>query len=266
MIRRSFVLALSAGLACSCVGTTGSELVAFPAYAAGPTDASADTTYRFTSGRGWDVELDRAVVHVGGVYLARSLPVSGAQETSCILPGQYVAEVSGGVDVDAISPRLQPLPVAGAGTATHAASGEVWLTSGDPNAPDDATPIADVHGWVAKNGSLREFKGTVTIGQNRATVVRDPARPGADPICKQRIVSPIPIDITPRNGGALVVRVDPKTWFANVDFSELVPDADGVLVFPDANEGQASLSLYQALHATEGAYAFSWETHAPEVK
>ena len=246
----------SAVVACSCVGTTGSALVAFPAYVAGPSDADPAATYRFTSGRGFDVELDLAVLHIGGIYLNRALPVSGAQETSCVLPAQYVAEISGGLDVDAISPRLQPLPIAGAGTETHAASGEVWLTSGDVNAPDDPTPIVTVHGWATKNGATREFRGALTIGGNRTVAARDPSLPGANPICKQRIVSPIPVTIELRTTGSLLLRIAPKALFTNIDFGPVAAKGT-TYAFPDDSSDQPSRNLYQNLHSS-APYGFDW--------
>jgi len=39
------------------------------------------------------------------------------------------------------------------------------------------------------------FEGVVTIGSNRRVPSSDPATPGANPLCKSRIVTPIPIDL-----------------------------------------------------------------------
>jgi len=261
--RRALATLFALALGAACTGTTGSALVAFPAYVAGPPDASETQSLAFTSGRGWDVVLDLAVLHVGGVYLNRSLPISGAQATSCTLPALYVAEVSGGKDIDVLSPRLQPLPALGEGTESPALAGEVWLTSGDVNAGDDATPIVQVHGIAARGGVSREFRGVLTIGKNRAVPARDPAQPGANPICKQRIVSPIPIRITPREGGALVVRVDPRAWFANVDFSALEADESGVYAFRDDSGDQPSIALFQSVRGSSGVYDFAWLPQAP---
>ncbi len=81
----------------ACVGTTGSDLVTFDAAAAGPADATPGQGYAFTSGRGYQVVLTRARLHVGAVYLDKTCPTAGAQETGCILPGNtYVAQVTVG--------------------------------------------------------------------------------------------------------------------------------------------------------------------------
>src|SRR3954463_15637776 len=111
--------------ASSCVGTTGGDLFTFTAAAAGPADADPGRPFTFTTGRGYQVTLTRAKVHLGAVYLNRAQPVSGAQATSCILPGIYVAEVTQGVDVDALSPAPQAFPGEGEAIGDHAVAGEV---------------------------------------------------------------------------------------------------------------------------------------------
>ncbi len=77
----------------SCVGTTGGDQVTFSAVASGPADVSGGQL-EFVNDRGWHVVLTHAVLHVGAIYLNQSIPVSGAQVTSCILNGTYVAEVT----------------------------------------------------------------------------------------------------------------------------------------------------------------------------
>lgn len=279
---RDLVLSLAASLAATaCVGTTGSDLVTFDAAAAGPEGATEGQGYAFTSGRGYQVTLTCARLHVGALYLNRSLPTSGAQSTDCILPGFYVAQVTQGLDVDVLSPRPQPFPGKGEGTGDRAKVGEVWLTHGDVNAPDDQGVVLDLAGTAERDGASYPFQGQLTIGQNRATPVADPSMPSASPICKQRIVSPIlddqpaegaGIDITPRDGGSLLLRVQPSSWFADVSFSQLAqaPRLLGGACggsqtdpprFTFANEpaDAASNSLYSngfRLHSS--VYYFSW--------
>lgn len=255
-------LLIAAISSAACVGTTGSDLVTFDAAAAGPEDAVAGAPFEFVSGRSYRVSLTRAKVHVGAVYLNRARPISGAQETSCVLPGIYVAEVTQGLDVDALSPDPQPFPVKGEGTADRAIVGEVWLTSGDVNVEDDSTVVLDVAGTAEKDGRSYPFEGAITIGKNRAIPATDPALPGQHPICKERIVSPIDLDITPRDGGRLLLRVDPRAFFANVDFAKLdrISEDPPLYAFADEGAGQPNVSLYEGLHARHGAYLFSWVT------
>ena len=83
------------------------------------------------------------------------------------------------------------------------------------------------------------FSGTLTIGANRVTKPTNAAEPGSHPLCKERIVTPIPADVTPQNGGTLVVRIDPRQLLAAVNFTDadfLAKDgtADGTgVVFDD---------------------------------
>ena len=64
-------------------------------------------------------------------------------------------------------------------------------------------------------------RAVVTINDNRLPPVTDPAQPGLDPICKERIVQ-IATGLTFQQGGALYVTVDPRDWFdLGVDFSQL---------------------------------------------
>jgi hypothetical protein len=258
---RDLVLCLIASLAASsCVGTTGSDLVTFDAAAAGPADAILGQPLEFTTGLGYHVVLTRAKIHVGAVYLNRARPTSGAQDTACILPGLYVAEVTQGLDVDALSPEPQPFPDKGDGTAERAIVGEVWLTHGDVNAPDDAGLILDVAGTADRGGATLPFQGQLTIGANRASPASDPAQPSQHPICKERIVSPIGIDLTPRSGGSLLLRVDPRGWFTNVDFEGLARTSTNppLYTFADSAADAPSINLYHGIQARGGVYDFSW--------
>src|SRR5439155_24698700 len=169
-----------------------------------------------------------------------------------------------GFDVDVLSPTPQAFPLAGEGTADHAVTGEVWLTGGDVNAGDDATQILDLEGLATRGDQSWPFEASFTIGKNRQLPPLDKTLPGANPICKQRIATPIPVDLTPRNdGGALFLQIDPKLWFANVDFSllSISPTDPSHYAFVDASDpatDAASRNLFQALRASVGVYSFSW--------
>lgn len=260
--RSLVLLAIALGwLEMGCIGTTGGDLFTFDAAASGPEDAVEGEPLAFTTGRGFAVTLDRAKVHIGAVYLNRAMPVSGAQATSCVLPGIYVAEVTRGLDVDALSPAPQAFPVEGEAVEDRALAGEVWLGGGDVDALSDPTVVLDVAGTAEKGGVAYPFEGALTIGENRAVPTSDPAQPGANPICKERIVSPIPVNATPRAGATLRVRVDPRPMFANVDFAALdrVSTDPPLYRFLDATEGQPNVNLYQALKATIGVYDISFD-------
>lgn len=259
-IARTFVFAALIAPLSACVGTTGSDLVTFDAAAAGPADAVAGAPFVFTSGRGFRVTLTRAKLHVGAVYLNRARAVSGAQATSCVLPGVYVAEVTEGLDVDVLSPAPQPFPVKGNATAERAIVGEVWLTHGDVDVPDDGGVILDVAGTAEKDGASFPFEGVLTIGENRVPPIADPSLPNAHPICKERIVSPIDASLTPSDGGSLLLRIDPRGWFTNVDFAKLDPVSEDppLYAFADDTVPGPSASLYHGIQAVTGVYQFSW--------
>lgn len=246
-------------LANGCVEQTGSGLVQFEAYAGGPVDAAAGAPYEFDNRLGFHVTLTRARLRVGAIYLNRARPILGAQDTACILPGLYAAEVRSAATIDALSPELVPFERPGSATADRALTGEVWLTGGDIDADNDSTRILDYAGLATRGEATYGFHGVVTIGSNRAIVSADPATPGANPLCKQRIVTPIPVDITPQQDGELILRVNPEVWFDSMDFSR-IPNAVGSgedSRIADSNTDAASNTLFQGLRSTD-AYRFDW--------
>jgi hypothetical protein len=240
--------------ALSCVGTTGGDLVTFTAVAAGPADAVEGAPLDFTTDRGWNVRLTVATLHIGAMYLNQALPVSGAQNTSCILPGTYVAQVTTGADVNLLSPAPQPFPRPGTGVTIPALAGQLWLTGVEINTVADTTPILHIEGTAEKSGAAFPFAGTLTIGANRLPSNSGAATAGGNPICKQRIVSPIAANLEPRSTGRLSLRVDPRALFANIDF---VAPSSGTYVFPDDSSDQPGRNLYQNLHSS-APYDFEW--------
>jgi hypothetical protein len=168
--------------------------------------------------------------------------------------------VPAGVDLFLLNPHHEPFPVLATGTEDFAATGEVWLTGGRIDALDDRTVIAEAAGTAVRGAESMRWEATVTIGRNRAAASTDPARPGANPLCAERIVTPIPVAITPQNGGKLLLRIDPRPWFANVEFGELEPVAPGsdLRRFPDDNSSQPSINLYRGIRSATGVYRFEF--------
>jgi hypothetical protein len=272
MRRWSFIVAASMVTVAliGCGGTTGSGLVTFAAAGAGPSDAPGGALWAFDTRAGFHVELTRATLHVGALYLNASPPISGAGETSCILPGVYIAEVIKGRDIDLLDPSPQPFPVQGEGKTDPATIGEVWLTgTSDVNAAADPTPILVIAGSAARAGVTRAFTGSLTISKNRDKAPPNPATPGAHPICKERIVTPIRIDVAPRETGTLVMRADPRELLASVNFDDqtfLMKDAvagDPTQVrFDDNSSTSPGLNLYIGLRAAS-SYSFEWADGRP---
>jgi len=258
-MKHLFLCSAIALSAAACIGSTGSHLVTFQAAASGPADAIKGSPYVFQTSGGYTVTLTSASMQVGAIYLNHTVPLASERETSCILPGTYIAEVRQPIVIDALSPELQMIPGLGEGTSDRAATAEIWLGSGDINSENDPTIVLAAKGTAVRGTSSFPFEATFTIGKNRAVPPTNSALPGSNPICQQRIITPIPVNVTPTDGGTLVLRVNPAAWFNAVDFSTLTSDQTPPLYrFPDELKGQASTNLYYALHATSGVYAFEW--------
>ena len=259
----------------ACVGTTGGQVIDFDAAAAGPKDANGEFVFdiELTNGTRWNVDLTRATLHVGALYLDDSLPVSGAQNTACILPGAYVAEVTTGLDINLLSNARQHFPSYGHGTTLGVQAAQVWLTHGDVDTIADPNPypILDVEGTAALGNDVRPFVGQITISNNRSNTTGN--FPGAYPICKQRIVSPIPTSVGVQPTGGLLLTIDPRLLFTNVDFGQLARVSD-VYVFSDdptnsnpnspTYYSQPSANLYGNLTSAGTAngpnlYSFQWD-------
>jgi hypothetical protein len=61
------------------------------------------------------------------------------------------------------------------------------------------------------------------------------------------------------------LQIDPRNWFANVDFSllQISPSDPSRYAFVDSSDPStdaASRNLFQALHASVGVYSFAWRT------
>jgi hypothetical protein len=259
-MKRAWFFALALTATSGCVAQTGGQTADFQVAAAGPADAMAGQPLAFTNSAGWDVVLNQAKFHIGAVYLDESRPVSGGQATGCYLTGTYVAQETSGLDVDLLNPGLQLFPAKAHGITEPAALiGQVWLTGGDINAATDPTPILIVAGTATQAGASFPFTGTVTVSSNRQAATSGAA--GGDPICKARIVTPIdavPIQTT----GGLLLRIDPRRYFAGVAFSQLPPDATtGGYAFSDnpssAGYSPTGFQLYTNMHQT-APYTFSW--------
>lgn len=242
-------------LVSACTGTTGSALVELAAQAGG---TGAAPGVAFTTGSGFSLVLDRARLHLGAVYLNENVPLSGGGEGGCVLPGIYVAEAFGPLDLDLLSTAIVPFPTRAHGTETQARTAEVWLLEGDIGREDDTTVILDVAGTATRGPDVYPFSAAVTIGQNRALPAQSAALPGANPICRQRIVTPIAIDLLPVDGKTLSLRVDPRPIFDGVDFTlaTKVSDAPPAYVIPDEKGGVGD-QLFRGLRRNAGVYRFS---------
>ena len=253
MNRSLFAALVPALLFVGCIESTGGNLVSFHAQARGVPEASQP----FTTPAGYDVTLSRARVHVGALYFNQQNPQSYTLEESCIQDGIYSGEVRGGLDVDALNASAQPFPVEGNGTDTLTRTGTLWLTGGDVFADDDPTVVLDIAGTATGDAGVFPFEGRFTIGANRQLPPRNPALPGSNPLCAQRIVGPVSMNDRFTNGGTVTLVVDARQFFAAIDFSTLASDG-GVYAFTDsqASTSQADLTLFSALRSAGAPYRF----------
>lgn len=246
----------------SCTQSTGGELVDFPVTTSGTVDAGPDG-HRFQTASGFAVRLSRAELYVGAVYLDQTAPISGSQGGSCILPGTYVGQMTSGFRMNLLSTARVPAPALGHGTTDRALVGQVWLTGGDVNAVDDRTEVLVLEGAVSRADETRPFSAKITIGQNRQATTG--LAVGANPICKQRIVSVL-TDVAVARAGGLLLRVDVEKLVANVDWSVVLAAPPTGYAFTDApGADQPSTNLYANLHAGTGTgspFSLSW-TEAP---
>lgn len=277
----SWSLALLAGgltlggagaLSVGCGDTTGQLRVAFAARGGG--FEHPDGPVRFTNSTGWSVTLTEARAALGPVYLntlaplacegcearARLLdalsdalaPRAWAHGESHLGAGQIIAQVTHQIEVDVLSPALVAVPGGGDGLDARARTAEVWLFNRDGALRGAAVRVAGVaargegaeHIEVAFEGSL-VADASITTAQT--------------PLDVARRVRGIPVDVTPRDGGVLTVRIDPRGWFQGADFSELVAlpsDGGGVRTFsPNDNVGRAFLN---AARAARGVYTITF--------
>jgi hypothetical protein len=153
-----------------------------------------------------------------------------------------------------LSTSAQPFPEPATGTDGQALTGEVWLTHGDINADSDPPAIAQITGTATKDTQRLPFHAEITINSGNRGTRGSVAQPSSHPICTDRIVSPIQIDLRPHDHGTLVITVDSSKWFANVDFTALPPDGE----FPDDNVNSASQALFTAIEAPSSTFQFSF--------
>jgi hypothetical protein len=202
------------------------------------------------------VSLTKARLLVGAVYLGSARGVSGGQDAPCILPGTYVAQATDGEYVDLLSSAPQRFPSPAHGTLGRAPVAQVFLASGDVDAVHDAAPVLDVEGTATRDGDVRPFRGTITIGANRLS---PGASAGAASPCHLRIVDLNDANVVVASQGGLLLRVDPRGLFARVDFGAMeAPVGGATYTLPD-DTGVVGGEIYGELASgREHAYAMTW--------
>ena len=241
----------------ACSGTTGGEVIAFRAAASGPRDASRAA--RLDERSRVDVTLTAATLHVGAIYLNQTVKVSGAQETGCILPGTYVAQVTTGRDVDLLSPEPQPFPAPGEGDDAPGPRRSSLAHRGAHRSRRRS------HADSPRRGGRRGGRRGAPVlghGDHRIQPRRDGRRAvqaGASLICNSGSCLPSVRRSRSTRAGALLLRVDPRLLFTNVDFGGAASGRGRLRVLRRQNaQDQPSRNFYLNLRAAGGAYSFEW--------
>ncbi|MEO7113058.1 MAG: hypothetical protein ABI183_21650, partial [Polyangiaceae bacterium] len=114
-----------------------------------------------------------------------------------------------------------------------------------------------LEGTATRGSDARPFTASISIGQNRLGTAGSVA--GADPICKERIVSPISAKIVLAQSGTLHLVIDPRLLFVNIDFEALSPASSGAgYAFKDDSSDQPSAALYSALRSAGTLYSLQF--------
>ncbi|MFV8749801.1 hypothetical protein ACNOYE_04570 [Nannocystaceae bacterium ST9] len=263
------------GLATSCAETPGRPVFFDLALEALPGDDGDPA--RFTSASGWQVELDRAVIAIGPIYLYENPPLDrqaddawterplhallGWVEASAHAhPGDNLFDGGAikGEYLQQIAFDLIDQPKAGLGLARGVA-GQVGSLSLILWEPGDATLgavelLEDHHAYVigraSKDGVTIEFAGGVLIPD----------------IGVKRRVDGLAADFELDDGGLLIVGVDPAAWFDQADFelltSQAEQDEQGRWVIDEAT--QVGIAWNQALHRPY-AWTGRWQADAASL-
>jgi hypothetical protein len=259
MMRRLAPLLVPAALglaAASCNGSTGNKLISFSAFARGAPGASQP----FMAEGGYRIQLTLARMLIGAVYVDEAPIGNQAGGPTCIIPDVFAAQVPGPVTVDLLSDKPQEFSVYGQGTLDTGASWQIWLTDGNVNEAN-RSHIVDLQGTATRvsDGMAFPFAAIVTINDNRLVTVVDPAQPGANPICKKRIIAIGGIDTRFFDGGTLTVTVDPRQWFhfdyrfdslPSIDSDTCLTGDTSIPVDPNVDFGKAKVCIPDTNYAS----------------
>ena len=162
------LVALGAAAA-SCNGSTGNALVTFTAYAQGASGAAQP----FTAG-GYSIQLTRAKMLIGAVYVDESPLGNQAGGPECIAPDLFAAQVPGPVEVDLLSGQPQEFSVYGQGTLDTGLSWQMWLTDGDVNEANHSH-VVDLQGTATR---IADGTQVPSSGRHRHHQRQPPRKPG----------------------------------------------------------------------------------------
>jgi hypothetical protein len=275
---------VSLSLLVHCDGDTGNPRIAFEATMAGTPAAKS-----FVNERGYTIELTRAQMTVGPIYLNVQRPLTAqampkvplylaplvapfaiksawAHGESHLATGRVVGEVLAQVTFDALSDAPIRFPTVGNLTQEPVRSLDLWFYP-EPGVSFESEKIdtvaLDVAGVATKGAERVAFRGKLQL--NDAWLPEQETR-GAVSIAQVRTARGIPADFVPTDGGSLRIDVDVRAFFRGADFSALTnnpKDADGTRILVQAKSGryvtdQVMTNLYQGIKVVNGPYRVSW--------
>lgn len=249
----------------SCEAETAGRSIQFTTAAMGAMDSGASLN-DFENGKGWRIELTRALALFGPIYFYSGEPMASKRRllpsigiaTACPTHAQFdygavLGEVMEQYVVDLLLDKPTSLgEIDGqAGTCRSAElhlhpKGDQGLKLGSDAAA--ATPLDDgtilLEGIASKDDLSIPFRALITIpDEGTARIV-------------QNIAADAVLDNVSEKPGRLVVSVLLDIWFSEVDFSTLVEiDEDGVFQFTENT--QAQTALVQAVR-NRYAYRIDW--------
>jgi hypothetical protein len=282
--RRSFLTALALGgasLPFACAGTTGSDRFAFYARVGGVARDPA-APFAFENDVGWRVELTRAELTLGPVYLntvaalrsaARvGLPFvrSAHAHDSHLGDGNIVGELLAQATADLLSPEPVTFPAWGTVARDQVRTLEICYypaPNEPPDAPGQGAVALRVAGRAERAGQALAFRGDLALDRSW----QPNGQPGSnnyEPLRTVREVRGVPAVFTPAEGGFLELRVDAAKLLRGADFRFLADnplDADGATRLLVQGDGASRptdpvmRALFNNLRgANSGTYAAEW--------
>jgi hypothetical protein len=224
-------------LALAGCGSTGQQAVTVPLFAAGVAPAPV------TAGE-WSVNLEVARVGLGPIYFCAT---EGASMDLCPAAVSEFAAVAVVDGLDATPRRLGD--VTGVSGAIRSATYDFavsWRAR-----QSEPTPAA-----VAPDGHSAHFEGSASRGATTLRFACDvdvlPQHAGTRAVQGARAA----VDL--RDGRArLDVTIDPRAWFAAVDFDELLALGGDPVVVPPSSRAANALVIHMT---TTGQPVFTWST------
>lgn len=237
-VRRGWLLA--AGLVVGCGETAGESIEFSAAVLPVVGSAAGETSRAFVNARGWDIELDRAEVVLGPIYLH-----GGGRRAQLWLPSLVPVAYAHPADAtfdqgpplgDILDQHLVDLTDGAPsflgtvfGLKGQLATLEVQIHP--PGAASPGSPEADLASMGATSFAL---EGTA---RKDGTQLSFAAHGDLSEVASERVIGSIDADVALRDAeerpGRLVIEIDVAEWFRQVDFSrEHEVDERGRVRFP----------------------------------